>query len=289
MFSGWDEYHLINNELSDLIAGLPKSDLGEVISYILSSPGKRVRPLILIFSSQAFRGAPKSAMNAALAVELVHAASLVHDDILDWGMERRGAPSTFERYGSDAALLAGDYLISKSIELVSYYSPQVIKVFARACMNMSEGEMMDLSSASSDRDYFGCISRKTASLFAASAQIGCLIAGAPDEEVAKLKRFGIHLGLAYQILDDLEEHLGIEQGKASSKASITLPKLYRVMHTDKAAQQMCVKAIDNHCLEAKMALADSSGDPLMKARLGELIDRMTLRGLDRCRLQKSLC
>jgi len=289
MFAGWDEYHLINREISRLVSGLPKSDLGEVISYVLTTPGKRVRPLILIFSSQAFGGDALEAANAALAVELVHAASLVHDDILDCGVERRGSPSTLERYGSDAALLAGDYLISKSIELISQYSQPVIMTFAKACMCMSEGEMLDLSRASTYEDYYGCISRKTASLFAASASIGCLIARAPVEEVARLERYGMHLGMAYQILDDLEEHLGIDQGKASGKASVTLPKIYGQQHTAETAVQMCIKAIVYNCSEAKLALASGSGDLKTKDRLRELIDRMTLQGLDKCRSQASLC
>ena len=289
MFAGWDEYHLINREISRLVAGLPKSDLGEVISYVLTNPGKRVRPLILIFSSQAFGGDARMAACAALAVELVHAASLVHDDILDCGVERRSSPSTLERYGSDAALLAGDYLISKSIELISHCSQPVITTFAEACMSMSEGEMLDLSRASSYEEYYACISRKTASLFAASASIGCLIAGAPAEEVTRLRRYGMHLGMAYQILDDLEEHLGIDQGKASGKVSVTLPKIYGEKYTAETAVQMCIKAIVDNCSEAKLALDESSGDPKTKNRLRELIDRMTLQGLDKCRSQVSLC
>ncbi|VVB65137.1 Geranylfarnesyl diphosphate synthase [uncultured archaeon] len=289
MFAGWDEYRLINREISRLVAGLPKSDLGEVISYVLTTPGKRVRPLILIFSSQAFGGDAGKAANAALAVELVHAASLVHDDILDAGRMRRGSPSTILRYGPEAALLAGDYLISKSIELISQYSQPVITTFAHSCMSMSEGEMLDLSRASSYEDYYACISRKTASLFAASATIGCLIAKAPAEEVARLESYGMHLGLAYQILDDLEEHLGIDQGKASGNASVTLPNIYGRQHTVETAVQMCIKAIYDNCSEAKLALDESSGNMLIKDRLLELIDRMTLQGLNQCRSQVSLC
>jgi octaprenyl-diphosphate synthase len=289
MFAGWDEYHLINSELSSLIVGLPKSDLGEVISYVLSSPGKRVRPLILIFSAQAFGGNCALAINAAIAVELVHGASLVHDDILDFGMQRRGAPSTLERYGSDAAILAGDYLISKSIELISSYSPMVIRAFAKACMSMSEGEMLDLSSASSDQEYYSCISRKTASLFAAAAQIGSLIACASSEEVTRLERYGMHLGLAYQILDDLEEHLGIYQGKSSSKSSVTLPRIYCQQHPEELVLQMCVRTIEGHCAEAKKALAESCADNKMKERLEELVDQMTQQGLNQCRSLRSLC
>ncbi len=289
MFAGWDEYNLINDDLARLVRDLPPSDLGEIITYILSSPGKRVRPLILISSAQAFGGTALQAMNAALAIELVHAASLVHDDILDCGVERRGSPSTFERYGTDAALLAGDYLISRSIELVSYYSQPVISCFARACMSMSEGEMLDLSKTCSPEDYYLCISKKTASLFAASAKMGCLIADASNEDAARFKQYGLHLGLAYQILDDLEEYMGIDQGKHSKKTSVTLPWIYSELYGRETAVDMCKKAVGDHCAKAKVALSLASGDRTMKSRLEEIVDLMALKGLDRCRLQKSLC
>jgi len=164
MFSGWDEFRLINKELAELARGLPQSDLGEVISYVLSAPGKRVRPLILILSAKAFAGTASQAMNAALAIELVHAASLVHDDILDCGVQRRGSPSTLERFGPEASLLAGDYLISRSIELISHYSQPVISAFSQACTSMSEGEMLDLSSTCSPQEYYQCISKKRLAL-----------------------------------------------------------------------------------------------------------------------------
>ncbi|HPA98554.1 MAG TPA: polyprenyl synthetase family protein, partial [Methanothrix sp.] len=110
MFSGGDEYQIIDNQLAQMVIELPDSPLGEIIGYVLSSPGKRVRPLILMLSAEAFGGTAEEAANAALAVELVHAASLVHDDILDQGIERRGTQSALERFGPEAALLAGDWL-----------------------------------------------------------------------------------------------------------------------------------------------------------------------------------
>lgn len=160
MFSGWDEYHIINRQLAQMVRSLPDSPLGEIIGYVLSAPGKRVRPLILILSAQAHGGTAEQAANAALAVELVHAASLVHDDILDQGIKRRGTQSALERFGPEAALLAGDWLISRSIELISHYSQPAIAAFSQACMDMSEGELMDLSAASSPDDYYQCISKK---------------------------------------------------------------------------------------------------------------------------------
>jgi octaprenyl-diphosphate synthase len=289
MFSGWEEYHLINEQLALLVRALPASDLGEIIGYVLSAPGKRVRPLILLNSSVALGGTTAQAMNAALAIELVHAASLVHDDILDHGIERRGSPSTFQRFGPEAALLAGDYLISRSIELISNYSAPVIRAFARACMDMSEGEMMDLSATSSPEDYYQCISKKTASLFSASAKIGGLIACAEDADVACLESYGRHLGLSYQVLDDLEEFLGLDQGKSSKKNSATLPRIYSAITTDDVARQMCIRAIEDHNSRALQALRRSSGDEEMLARLESIADEMTRRGLLRCKSQKSLC
>ena len=299
MFSARDEYHLINKELAALVRDLPDSPLGEILSYVLSAPGKRVRPLILILSAEALGTPPAQSISAALAIELVHAASLVHDDILDHGIERRGSPSALERFGPEASLLAGDWLISRSIDLISGYSQPVIQAFSRACMDMSEGELMDLSCAGSPEDYYQCITRKTASLFSASAKIGGLISGAGKEDVARLESYGLHLGLGYQVLDDLEEFLGLDQGKSSQKTSVTLPMIYASRNplaaspdTDSdatTALQMCIKVIDDHCNQAKRALQALNGEEEKKLQLLEIIDEMTCRGLQRCRSQKSLC
>lgn len=289
MFSSWDEYRLINRGIAELADQLPRSALGDAVGYILSSPGKRVRPLILISSSQAFGCDPLMAVDASLAVEMVHAASLVHDDILDWGVERRGMPSAFERYGDEIAILSGDYMISRSIDLISSYSQRVIKAFSGACMDMAEGEILDLTEVSSPEEYYSCIYRKTASLFEASAEIGCLIACAPEEDVARFKRYGSSLGLAYQILDDLEEYLGVSQGKESSKTSMTLPRIYGDMLSPEKSLEMCSKAIRDYCAEAKKALEESSGKGQALSRLQEIVDYMTQRGLEECRSLKSLC
>lgn len=289
MFSLWDEYRLINNKLASLANELPESELGDVISYILSVSGKRVRPLILIFSAKTFGVPIERSLNAALAIELVHAASLVHDDILDGGIERRGSPSTIQKYGWEAALLAGDYLISMSIELISHYDTQVIRAFSQACMKMAEGEMMDISGAPSPEAYIGCISHKTAALFAASAKIGCLIANAPECDVSKFENYGMRLGLAYQILDDLEEYLGVDQSKISEKASITLPRILSITYPEEEAIHKCIQLISSNTLASISALKESSGDAMMKAYLEKIVDEMTKRGLQKCRLLKSHC
>jgi octaprenyl-diphosphate synthase len=97
------------------------------------------------------------------------------------------------------------------------------------------------------------------------------------------------LGLSYQVLDDLEEFLGIDQGKTSRKTSVTLPRIYSRQGSDDAARQMCIGVVDDHSSKAKKALSESSGREDMKARLESIVDEMTCRGLQRCRSQRSLC
>lgn len=285
MFEAWDEYHLINGELFRLTERMPASELGGVIRYVLTSPGKRVRPLILVLSSEAFGCDPAESVKAALAMELVHAASLVHDDILDGGTERRGTASAFHKYGLEAALLCGDYLISRSIGLISGYSQEVIEAFSAACMDMSEGEMLDLESGKRPEDYYLCISKKTASLISASSKMGCMIAGASGEDVALFERYGMHLGLAYQVADDLNEFLGMEKGKSSEKSSVTLPVIYVRDHSAEATVALCTGAIRDHCRAAKEALAEAGGDEEIKARLVSIVDKWG----EECKSLKNRC
>jgi octaprenyl-diphosphate synthase len=119
--------------------------------------------------------------------------------------------------------------------------------------------------------------------------MGGLIAGADEVDVARFESYGMHLGLGYQVLDDLEEFMGLDQGKSSKKTSVTLPRIYRNQYPDDVVSRMCIKVIDDHSGFAKKALFLSSGRDDMKSRLESIVDEMTCRGLDRCRLQKSLC
>ena len=107
--------------------------------------------------------------------------------------------------------------------------------------------------------------------------------------MARFESYGMHLGLGYQVLDDLEEFLGLDQGKSSKKTSVTLPIIYSNQYPDDVVGQMCIKVIDDHSGFAKKALLLSSGRDDMKSRLECIVDEMTRRGLERCRSQKSLC
>jgi octaprenyl-diphosphate synthase len=288
MFNDWEEHGTVENGLMAIVDRSPGSVIGELVSYVISSNGKRVRPMILMLCAQAFGAGRDKTLNAALAVELVHAASLVHDDILDCGVERRGAPSAVEEFGLEAALLTGDYLISKSIDLISDYDGPVIKAFARACMDMAEGEMLDLTRISSADEYYECVARKTASLFSASARIGCMIAQAPQDQVNRYADYGQHLGVAYQIMDDVEEAMGVDQGKRSVKRSMTLPMIHDRMPPS-GMLSICMQPISEHVKAAVDAIAGAKGDAASKGRLLLIIDQMNKNWEKKCVLPKSQC
>ncbi len=289
MFADWKEHELIENGLRSLAAESCHLNVGELIDYVLTSPGKRVRPLILLISAEAFGCEAERALDAALAVELAHAASLIHDDILDCGIERRGIPSAVKKFGVEASLLGGDYLISMSIGLISSYGEPAIRLFSKACMDMAEGEMIDLSRITSPVGYYQCVTKKTAALFAAAAKLGCLIAGATPLDQSLYERYGLGLGIAYQIVDDLEEIIGVDQGKRSAKKSSTLPRIYSMTYSQEEAIQRCLDAVGEHANDARDSLLSAGGDPEMKERLLMILSRMTESMVKRCSLQSPLC
>lgn len=238
---GFEEYRQINLALTDLIQNMDDSSyMKKMLNHVCSSGGKKIRPLILMFSTEVCGGDKDRSIDAALAIELIHSASLVHDDLLDGGILRRGMPSAHEKYGIAAALLCGDFLISKATTLISTYGNDAVYEFGSAGMHMAEGETIDIGSVDSDfmqKHYFECINKKTASLFASSAAIGAYIAGCGKEEAMRFHAFGENVGIAYQIVDDLLEFLDELDDKKSTQESVTLPQIYnRTMGRDEAVQ-----------------------------------------------------
>lgn len=238
----FEEYKQINLALADLIQRMDDSShMKAMLSHICSSGGKKIRPLILVLSTDVCGGDKDKSIDAALAIELIHSASLIHDDVLDGGIIRRGLPSAHEKYGIAAALLCGDFLISKAIKLISPYGYDAVCEFGSAGMHMAEGETIDIRSVKEEfrqKNYFECITKKTASLFASSAAIGAYIAGCNQEEALKFHAFGESVGIAYQIVDDLLEFLEELEDKKSTQESITLPQIYnRTMEHEEAVKR----------------------------------------------------
>ncbi len=186
--------------------------LQEASRHIIAAGGKRIRPRLLLLSYQACGGADLSqAVPVAAAVELVHTATLVHDDINDRGVMRRGRVTINEKWGHTFALLTGDFLFTKVYELMAPYN-ELNVTFAETTVALVEGETLQASAAKDDtlnrEMYQQIVAKKTASLFRGAAMLGAQLARADSHQVALLGEFGFYLGLAFQIVDDLLDLTG---------------------------------------------------------------------------------
>ncbi len=206
-------WRLVGEELGAIeegIAGQLHSSVGlirEMGGYIAGAGGKRLRPILLLLAARlsGYRG-PRS-LRLGVVVELLHTATLVHDDVVDQAPLRRGRPSANARWGDDASILAGDHLYAKSFGLLVHDNdPQVMETLARATVSMTEAELFQLekkrSGQATEADYLRIITQKTASFFSACCRIGALLGQCEVDRVEALTRFGLHVGVAFQISDD---------------------------------------------------------------------------------------
>lgn len=194
------------------------ADLDAWARETASAGGKRIRPLLLLTAFQACGGealgpqAKEQAIDAAVAIELVHTASLVHDDIMDEAKERRGKPSTYAAHGRDGAILVGDFLFTQAFSLASTLPKEAMAMTADACRRLCEGQLREARVRQSkvpDRAaYMAVIRDKTAVLLAAACGIGACMARASEERVAALYRYGAAIGHAFQLLDDVLDVAG---------------------------------------------------------------------------------
>jgi geranylgeranyl pyrophosphate synthase len=192
--------------------------IGEICHYLVDSGGKRLRPLFILLVYRACGGADDKtddAVDAAIALELIHSATLLHDDIIDGGLLRRGKPSAFARYGYAPSLVAGDYLFCRAFELCGRFEERLVRTAAQACIQLTEGEMMEgrlrHNAAANLDEYMAIITRKTASLFSAGGKVAADLAGAPQATIAAMAKLGLAVGLAFQMVDDLLDIIGPEE------------------------------------------------------------------------------
>ncbi len=222
---------LIESELSNLISRIADLRLHKTIEYALLSRGKRLRPIMVILSAQSVGGNRESVMSLALAVELLHTATLVHDDILDQDKFRRDVPAVHEKWSVNDAILVGDAMISLAINLIADYGREVLKIASETGLALCDGEYMDVSIAStkiSENEYLEKIRKKSASLFKAATQCGAISGSGSDLEVECLADFGEHFGMAYQLADDLSDITSSKDGipKDLRKRRISLPLIH---------------------------------------------------------------
>lgn len=191
----------------------------EASTHLIKAGGKRLRPALVLLSSRAGRAGGRSTDLAAAAVELVHLATLYHDDVIDESDTRRGVPTVHAKWGTEVAVLAGDYLFARGCALGAEAGGEVPGILARAIGEVCEGQIVETAALNDPERgtaaYVDTIARKTASLFAAACELGAVTAGAADEARGALKVYGAELGLAFQIVDDLLDLVGdpAETGK----------------------------------------------------------------------------
>lgn len=215
--------------------------LEDVHNYIIAGSGKKVRPILTLLSAKLTGKISNETLYAAFAVELLHTASLVHDDVVDDTLERRSRPSVNARWTNKVAVLTGDYILSKSLHS-AYLTKniEIVGAIANIGMTLSDGELLQLTVENmEDIDeelYFKIIERKTAQLFATCMEVGALSSQATNQELNALKKYGNLLGLCFQIKDDIfdydmQANIGKPTGNDVRDGKLTLPLIYALRST----------------------------------------------------------
>ncbi|MDQ7826314.1 MAG: polyprenyl synthetase family protein [Candidatus Eremiobacteraeota bacterium] len=205
--------------------------LKEIVNQVLTRGGKRIRPTLVLLTADIFDGITRDATLAASIIEVVHAASLLHDDVVDGSPQRRGAESLNARFNNKVSVLLGDFLFTKAYARLSrIHDQKVTAALADAAAHMSLGQLVEAyfqgDGEITREEYFSVIGGKTASLFSTCCRIGALIGHAPEEQVELMARFGKNYGLAFQITDDCLDYWGDEKLLGKPVGSDLIEKKY---------------------------------------------------------------
>lgn len=255
--------------------------VNQIAEYIVGSGGKRLRPLLVVVVARAcgYRGALHS--EAAAIIEFIHTATLLHDDVVDGSKLRRGRDTANEVWGNEASVLVGDYVYSRSFEMmVSLESMRIMAVMASATNKIAEGEVLQLLNANdpdtTEERYFEVIYRKTAKLFEAGAQIAALLAGASPAVEAAMAAYGRHLGTAFQLVDDVLDYqsnsaeLGKNLGDDLAEGKPTLPLIYALRTGTEEQRALIRRSIEEGSIDRLAditAAIESTGGLAYTARL----------------------
>lgn len=214
-----DPFRCVAKELDMVEENLLRSirsaepSLTDIAAHLISGGGKRIRPMVTLLAFKIFGGEKvEDIIDIATAIELIHTATLLHDDILDGAETRRGKQSAYKKYGLKATLVAGDFLFIKAFEFAGKFDATVVQWTADACTRLTEGEILqgffNRNMEVTLEDYLEIVRRKTASLFQTGARIGAYLAGAAPSAVETMSQFGLNLGIAFQIIDDVLDVVG---------------------------------------------------------------------------------
>ena len=246
MNSPWSETELVKEAMLAAVESDPPL-LSEVARHVIESGGKLLRGTLVTTAFGALGGESlEEVVPLAAAIELIHGATLLHDDIIDGASLRRGREAAHSAFGQGAALVGGDFLYVKAFEISGRYGPRVIEITGEACTALAEGEtLQQLNRSNFDLDeatYFKIIEKKTAALIKAGVLVGGHLAGANEKQMVALREFGTNLGLAFQITDDLLDIMGREEVLGKSpftdlhQGNLTLAPIHTLSHSAEATQ-----------------------------------------------------
>lgn len=227
--------------------------LSQVLSHIRQRGGKRMRPLLMLLMAKNYGEVSAVTQHSAVGLELLHTASLVHDDVVDESSERRGQASVNATYNNKVAVLVGDFILSTALLHVSFTNNQrIVQELAELGRTLAAGEILQLSNIQnqeiSEDVYYQVIQQKTAALFQSCAAIGALSAGASEEEVKKAGEFGKNLGIMFQIRDDIFDYfdskeIGKPTGNDMTEGKLTLPVIYALKNSYYESMQTLAKKV----------------------------------------------
>jgi octaprenyl-diphosphate synthase len=221
----------------------PVALIPQLATYLIAAGGKRIRPLLTLAATQIYGGNMEHAYKIAAAVEFIHTATLLHDDVVDESLERRGKETANLVFGNQASVLVGDFLFSRAFELMTDCDNiEVLKILSGASAVITQGEVLQLSAMNdietSMDDYIEIITSKTAALFAAACEVGPVLSNAGAEQAKAMHDYGLYLGIAFQIADDAldyssdRETLGKTIGDDFREGKITAPILLALEHAN---------------------------------------------------------
>ena len=233
----FDDFVRLFNESLTNTDGL----LSQVLEHIRHRGGKRMRPLLILLIAKNYGGVNDVTLRSAVGLELLHTASLVHDDVVDESKERRGQPSVNAVYNNKVAVLVGDYVLSTALLNISYTNnSDILRSIAELGRNLSNGEILQLSNIQntefSEDIYYDVIKMKTAALFESCCEVGTLSVNANERQIELAKEFGRNLGIIFQIRDDIFDYydskeIGKPTGNDMAEGKLTLPVLYALNST----------------------------------------------------------
>ncbi|KAA0445760.1 MAG: octaprenyl diphosphate synthase [Candidatus Thioglobus sp.] len=230
--------------------------INQISGHIINAGGKRLRPLLLLLCARATNYQGNHHHLMAAVIELIHTATLLHDDIVDESDMRRGKDTANEVWSNAASVLVGDFIYSRAFEMmVKPESIRIMELLSKATNEIAQGEVLQLLNCQNDKlsedEYYQVIKRKTAVLFQAATQIAGVLSAVGSEQEQALKNYGLHLGNAFQITDDILDYqsdsttIGKEIGDDLSEGKTTLPMIYALKNTSGADKKLLQDAINN--------------------------------------------